>query len=135
MHSPEMAAVFEQRASEVLDEHLRFLYPLVSTIRNKANRERRAKPRLTDSLPARVWGTDSEGEMISLDCQVDNLSASGLFLRMPCQIKLRSQISLVVRLLNGSGSMAAIKGKVVRDEPHLDGSRGIAVRITQHRFL
>jgi len=37
--------------------------------------------------------------------------------------------------LNGSGSMAAIKGKVLRDEPQLDGSRGIAVRITEHRFL
>jgi hypothetical protein len=39
----------------------------------------------------------------------------------------------VVRLL--SGSTAAIRGKVLRDEPHLDGSRGIAVKITEHRIL
>jgi hypothetical protein len=130
-----MAAVFEQRASEVLDGHLQFLYPIVSTFRSKGKRERRGKPRLTDSLPARVWGIDREGEMVSLDCRLDNLSSSGLFLKVPCRIKLRSQISLVVRLLNGSGSMAAIKGKVLRDEPQLDGSRGIAVRITEHRFL
>lgn len=130
-----MAAVFEQRASEVLDGHLPFLNPLVSTFRSRGKRERRGKPRLSDSLPARVWGIDCEGEMVSLDCRLDNLSASGLFLRVPCRIKLRSQISLVVRLLDGSGSMAAIKGKVLREEPQLDGSRGIAVRITEHRFL
>jgi len=133
--SPSMAAVFEQRASEVLDGHLPFLNPLVSTFLIKGKRERRSKPRLSDSLPARVWGIDREGEMLSQDCCVENLSSSGLFLRIPCRIKLRSQISLVVRLLNGSGSMAAIKGKVLRDEPQLDGSRGIAVRITEHRFL
>jgi|SRR5690349_3020952 hypothetical protein len=130
-----MAAVFEQRASEVLDGHLQFLYPLVSTFRSQGKRERRAKPRLTDSLPARVWGIDSEDEMVSLDCQVINLSASGLFLKVPHRIKLKSQISLVVRLLNGSGSTAAIRGRVLRDESQLDGSRGIAVRITEHRFL
>src|SRR5262245_36072589 len=129
-----MAAVFEQRASEVLDGHLPFLNPIASTFLI-GKRERRGKPRLTDSLPARVWGVDSDGEMVCLDCRLDNLSASGLFVRMPCQIKLRSQISLVVRLLNGSGAMAAIRGKVLRDEPQLDGSRGIAVRITEHRFL
>lgn len=130
-----MAAVFEQRASEVLDGHLLFLSPIVFTFLNKGKRERRCKPRLSDSLPARVWGSDSEGEMVSLDCRVENLSSSGLFLRTPCRIKLRSQISLVVRLLNESGAMAAIKGKVLRDEPLVDGSRGIAVRITEHRFL
>jgi len=130
-----MAAVFEQRASEVLDGHLPFLSPLVSTFLIKGKRERRGKPRLSDPLPARVWGVDREGEMVSQDCSVENLSSSGLFLRIPYRIKLRSQISLVVRLLNGSGSMAAIRGKVLRDEPQLDGSRGIAVRITEHRFL
>ena len=130
-----MAAVFEQRASEVLDGHLPFLNPIASTFLNRGTRDRRGKPRLADSLPVRVWGIDSEGEMVSLDCRLDNLSSSGLFLRMPCKIKLRSQISLVVRLLNGSGAMAAIRGKVLRDEPQLDGSRGIAVRITEHRFL
>lgn len=129
-----MAAVFEQRASEVLDGHLPFLNPLVCSFPSRG-RERRLKPRLSDCLPARVWGIDCEGEMVSLDCRVENMSSSGLFLRMPCRIKLRSRISLVVRLLNGSGSMAAIKGKVLRDEPQLDGSRGIAVKITEHRFL
>jgi hypothetical protein len=82
-----------------------------------------------------VWGIDSEGEMVSSDCLLDNLSSSGLFLKIPWSLKLASQVSLVVRLLNGSGAMAAIRGKVLRDDPQLDGSRGIAVKITEHRFL
>src|SRR6185295_10428527 len=127
--------VFEQRASDVLDGHLPFLTPAAYNFRGLGRVERRGKHRLSDSLPARVWGVDLEGEIVSLDCRIDNLSSSGLFLRIPWQLKLDSQISLVVRLLNGSGAMAAIRGKVLRDQPQLDGSRGIAVRITEHRFL
>jgi hypothetical protein len=97
--------------------------------------ERRAKPRLNDSLPVRVWGIDCDGEMLGLDGHLDNLSSTGLYLRIPWQLKISSSISLVVRLLNGSGAMAAIRGKVLRDDLQLDGSRGIAVMITEHSFL
>ena len=93
------------------------------------------KPRLIDSLPARIWGIDSEGEFLSLDSQLENISSSGLFLRASQELRISSQVSLVVRLINGSGVMAAIRGKVLRDEPLLDGSRGIAVKITEHCFL
>jgi hypothetical protein len=128
-----MSAICEQRANEVLDGHLHFLNPISFAFRGAQRRERRGKPRLSDRLPARVWGIDAEGEMLSLDCQLDNLSSSGLYLRLPWQLKLSSQISLVVRLV--SGATAAIRGKVLRDEPQLDGSRGIAVKITEHRIL
>jgi Tfp pilus assembly protein PilZ len=130
-----MSAVFEQRACEILDGHLQFLSPVALKSQGLRRRDRRGKPRLDDSLPARVWGIDIEGEMVSFDGHLDNLSSTGLFVRIPWQLKLSSQISLVVRLLNGSGAMAAIRGKVLRDEPQLDGSRGIAVRITEHSFL
>jgi hypothetical protein len=135
MVTPNMSAVFEQRASEVLDGHLQFLTPTPFNFGGLGRVERRGQRRLNDSLPARVWGVDIEGEMVSLDCRIDNLSSSGLFLRIPWQLKPSSQISLVVRLLNGSGAMAAIRGKVLRDQLQLDGSRGIAVKITEHRFL
>src|SRR4029450_5271552 len=111
------------------------LAPVTFALPGVAKGERRGKPRLNDPLPARVWGIDSEGEMVGFDCLLDNLSSSGLFLKLPKSLKLSSQISLVVRLLSGSGLMAAIRGKVLRDEPQLDGSRGIAVRITEHHLL
>ena len=130
-----MHAICEQRATEFLDIHLPFKGSSSSSFRDVETSERRSKPRLNDSLPARVWGIDTDGEVFGFDSPVDNISASGLFLRIPCQLQISSQISLVVRLINASGVMAAIKGKVLRDELQLDGSRGIAVKITDHRFL
>lgn len=130
-----MYAICEQRATEFLDLHLKPMHPGTPTLYAVKPFERRRKPRSSDSLPARVWGIDTEGEMLSLDTQLDNISASGLFLRIPSQLKLSSQVSLVVRFMTGSGVMAAIRGKVLRDELQLDGSRGIAVKITEHRFL
>ena len=128
-----MSAIFEQRANEFLDGHLHFMQPASSSFREPY--ERRRKPRLNDSLPARVWGIDNDGEMFGFDARVNNISSSGLFLKIPRQLKISSQISLVVRLKDGSGVMAAIRGKVLRDDPQLDGSRGIAVQITEHQFL
>ena len=130
-----MYAICEQRATEVLDEYLPFIEITRSPLTDVNDFERRRKPRLNDSLPARIWGIDKDGDVLSLDSHLDNISSSGLFLRIPRQLKVSSQISLVVRLINRSGVMAAIRGKVLRDELQLDGSRGIAVQITEHCFL
>ncbi|HEV8427408.1 MAG TPA: PilZ domain-containing protein [Pyrinomonadaceae bacterium] len=99
--------------------------------------ERRSKPRSQDVLPARVWGVDIDDQPFSIDCHLDNISASGLYLRLPRRMKFSSSISLVVRLLNGpvEGMVAAIKGTVMREELKSDGHRGIGIRITQHEFI
>jgi hypothetical protein len=88
-------------------------------------------------LPARVWGVDSDDQPFSYDCHLDNISASGLFLRLPRRMKFSSSISLVVRLLNGpiEGMTAAIKGTVMREELESDGHRGFGIRITEHSFI
>jgi len=130
-----MHASCELRATEFLDGHLYFTDHIQSSYRQATVFERRRKPRLNDSLPVRVWGIDAEGEILCVDSQLDNISSSGLFLRIPRQLKISSQISLVVRLMRGSGVMAAIRGKVLRDDPQLDFTRGIAVKITEHRVL
>ena len=144
-----MQAHFEQRVNQVLERRLHFTQtPFLS--RQKSSRvrpargagvvkraERRREPRLAHSFPARVWGVDVDQEAFGLDCVLDDISPSGLYLRIPWQIKLLSQISLVVHLLNGAneGSTAAIKGKVIRDKAEADGKRGIAVVITEYCFL
>jgi Tfp pilus assembly protein PilZ len=88
-------------------------------------------------LPARVWAVDIDDQPFSLDCHLDNISASGLFLRLPRRMKFSSSISLVVRLLNApvDGMVAAIKGTVMREELKSDGHRGIGIRITETKFL
>ena len=125
----------EQRANYILDCHL----PVAdaSCRPHQAVSERRAKPRSSDALPARVWGVDINDQPFSFDCHLDNISASGLYLRMPRRMKFSSAIALVVRLLSGplEGMSAAIKGTVIRDESWPDGHRGVGIRIIEHRFI
>lgn len=125
----------EQRATYILDCHL----PVAdSSCRpHRAVAERRAKPRSSEALPARVWGVDIDGQPFSFDGHLDNMSASGLYLRMPRRMKFCAAISVAVRLLNGplQGMSAAIKGTVIRDESWPDGHSGVGIRINEHRFI
>lgn len=123
----------EQRANYILDCHL----PISSSRGLHAVSERRAKPRSSQALPARVWGVDVDDQPFSFDCHLDNMSASGLYLRLPRRMKFSSVISIVVRLLNGplEGMFAAIKGSVIRDESKPDGHRGVGIKIIEHRLI
>lgn len=84
---------------------------------------------------ARVWGVDSEDHPFSLDCVLDNISASGLYLRLPRRLKFSASISIAVRLPNGPGRFAAINGTVIRDHKEHDGHTGVAVKIIEHSFI
>ncbi|HKU74302.1 MAG TPA: PilZ domain-containing protein [Pyrinomonadaceae bacterium] len=125
----------EQRANYILDCHLR-MPPLPFRTR-RLPVERRSKPRSHDVLPARVWGVDIDDQPFSLDCHLDNMSSSGLYLRLPRRMNFSSSISIVVRLLNGpvEGMVAAIKGTVMREEIESDGHRGFGIRIVEHKFI
>jgi hypothetical protein len=126
---------FEQRSNYILDRHL----PLAESSSDcrPTPVERRAKPRAREALPARVWGVDVEDQPFSFDCHLDNMSGSGLYLRIPRRLRFSSVISVVVRLLSGpvEGMAAAIKGTVIRDELKPDGHRGVGIRIVEHKFI
>ena len=125
----------EQRANYTLDYHL----PISETAfrLSRSVFERRAKPRSQNKMTARVWGVDSDDQPFSLDCVLDNISASGLYLRLPRRMKFSASISLAVRLPNGpvDGRFAAITGTVIRDQIEHDGDRGVAVKIIEHSFI
>ena len=91
----------EQRANYTLDYHL----PIAeSTFRlSRSVFERRAKPRSQNKMIARVWGVDSDDQPFSLDCILDNISASGLYLRLPRRMKFSAIESEVVNLAKGTG--------------------------------
>lgn len=131
-----MHAICEQRVKYALEQHLQ---PSVSS--SSASRvlrlERRCEARYENAYPARVWGIDNDQEAFAYDCLLDNISASGLRLSLPCGVQVFSEISLAVRLLNGlhEGATAAIKGLVMRDQPTADNKRGVAVLITEYSFL
>ena len=126
---------FEQRANYTLDYHL----PIAEyTFRlSQSVFERRAKPRSQNKMTARVWGVDSDDQPFSLDCVLDNISASGLYLRLPRRLKFSASISLAVRLPNNpvNGRFAAINGRVIRDHIEHDGHTGVAVKIIEHTFI
>jgi len=99
--------------------------------------ERRRKPRLRKPFPATVWGVDSGDLPFNIDCVLDNISSTGLYLRIPKWIEARSEVRLIVHLLNGatSGATAAVHGCVFRSELKTDGKHGLAIAIHKHRFL
>ena len=125
----------EQRANYVLDCHLRTVEPRVSP----ANTRLSDAPNLVQTICYRLEFGESTSTISRsvYDCHLDNISASGLYLRLPRRMKFSSTISLVVRLLNGpvDGMVAAIKGTVMREELESDGHRGIGIRIVEHEFI
>ncbi|HKO96214.1 MAG TPA: PilZ domain-containing protein [Pyrinomonadaceae bacterium] len=102
-----------------------------------AIQERRRKPRLSEPFPARMWGVDSGDLPFNVDCVLDNISSTGLYLRMPTQVTTGDEVRLIVHLVNGptSGATAALNGKVLRTEVQPDGRHGLAIAITKHKFL
>jgi hypothetical protein len=125
----------EQRANYTLEYHLPLSESAFRPQRTVV--ERRAKPRSSDTLPARVWGVDVDDQPFSFDCLLDNMSASGLYLRLPRRMRFSAALSLVVRLPNGpvDGRLAAINGTVIRHQIEHDGHTGVAVRIVEHSFI
>ncbi len=125
----------EQRENYILDRHLTISEATFSP--QRAVVERRTKPRSKDTLPARVWGVDIDDQPFGFDCLLDNMSGSGLYLRVPRRLKFSSAVSLVVRLLSApaDGMCAAIKGIVIRHESETDGHTGVGIRIVEHKFI
>lgn len=99
--------------------------------------ERRTKPRVQENFPARIWGVDSGDLPFSVDCVLDNMSSTGLYLRLPRQMRTGGEVRVIVHLLSRptAGASASIYGEILRDEPQPDGRHGIAVAIKRHTFL
>jgi len=99
--------------------------------------ERRAKARCSQAFPTNVQGTDAAGENFEIACAVDNISSSGVYLRLPRQVASGAQLDLVIKFENGqgSGARAFLRCQVLRNEPQADGRYGLAMAISYYRFL
>ncbi len=99
--------------------------------------ERRGKPRLKQPFPARVWGVDSGDLPFNVDCVLDNISSTGLYVRVPKLVDAGSEVRLIVHFLSGptSGVTASLQGRIVRTELQADGRHGFAIAIDKHKFL
>ncbi len=99
--------------------------------------ERRIKPRINVPFPTRAWGVDAQGQAFEVDCELDNMSSRGLYLRMPWKMNSGDELSLAIKFVNGldSGATALLRGLILRDEPQADGRHGIAVAVKEHHFI
>ena len=102
--------------------------------------ERRRKPRIREPFPVTVHGVDGSGEAFEINTHLDNLSASGLYLRLAECVEPGMRLFIVIRLSaapaeEASAPRIAIHGVVLRAEFRSEMECGVAVAFTHHRFL
>lgn len=99
--------------------------------------ERRAKPRVSRPFSTKVSGIDKAGESFELDCIIDNISSTGIYLKMPRQLERGSEVRLIVNFSAdpSPAAGAVIRGVALRSDPHVDQRWGLAVAISEYAFL
>ncbi len=102
--------------------------------------ERRTKPRLRAPFSIRIRGAGEGGKRFEIETALDNLSAGGLYAKINRSVALEAKLFCVIRLSteagdDASGPRIAVRGIVKRVEIQPDGSCGLAVLFTHHRFL
>ena len=108
-----------------------------STDFGSRTQERREKARISEPFPARIWGVDSGDLPFNVDCVIDNMSSTGLYVKTPRAVGNGSEVKLIVHMLSGpsSGVTASVQGRILRSESQADGKYGLAIEISKHRFL
>ncbi len=102
--------------------------------------ERRHKPRIFEHFKATVHGVDAAGEAFSAETVLENLSAGGLYLRLPQVVEIGAELLVVSKLANpangrNSGPLLALSGTVVRVNGAAGDACGVAVKFTHTSFL
>ena len=99
--------------------------------------ERRVKVRISEPFPTTLLGVDRSGEPFQVDCVLENMSSTGVYLKLPRQLAEGSEVQMVIKLSSApaSGAGAAIKGVALRSDPQADESWGLAVAISECSFI
>jgi len=121
-----------------LDLHIDSMLPSrkVLPFRSKLQ-ERRNKTRINERFPARIWGDDQVQTPLNMEGTLDNISATGLYLKACKSFDAGSEVRIIVQLFSGqtSGVTASVQGRILRSELHTDGKYGMAVAISRSRFI
>ncbi|HWP42738.1 MAG TPA: PilZ domain-containing protein [Blastocatellia bacterium] len=100
----------------------------------------RMKPRLYHPFPIKVQGIDSNGQEFTLETALDNISAGGLYFRLPHSVEIGDHLTIIIRMSSAtagpdSGMQIAAYSTILRVEELLTGEYGIAVAFNHHRIL
>jgi hypothetical protein len=102
--------------------------------------ERRSKPRIKGSFPTVVQGVDACNETFQVETTIDNISAGGLYLRLRQRLEPGTTLFFITSLstpgsVNVSAPRLALHGVVLRTELTQRGACGVAVALSNYRFL
>ena len=98
--------------------------------------ERRVKPRIKEPFPTKAWGRDAEGQLFEIDGILDNISSTGLYLRLPRRMNSGAELNVVIKFVNGrDGATALLVTEVLRVELQPEGDHGLALAIKEHHFV
>jgi hypothetical protein len=101
--------------------------------------EGQRQERIYEPFPVMVHSVDASGEAFDIHTVLNNFSTSGLYVRLERRIDPGTKLLAFVRLSTSAPEVpapcVAVRGIVLRAEPQPDGTGGIAVRFTRHRFL
>ena len=98
--------------------------------------ERRAKPRIKEPFPTKAWGRDGEGQLFEIDGILDNISSTGLYLRLPRRMNSGAELRVVIKFVTGrDGATALLVTEVLRAELQPEGDHGLALAIKEHHFV
>lgn len=89
---------------------------------------------------ARIHGMDAEGRLFKDYVVLENISSSGLDVRLPQRLKPGLMLFIVVRLSlqpewHVSAQYLVARGKIAEIEPQADGTSRVAVAFTRCRFI
>jgi hypothetical protein len=102
--------------------------------------ERRKNPRIYEPFPVTVHCHDHETGGFRANTVVDDLSASGLYVKLPKKLECGTKIYIVIRFsLSPEKALRAPRiatdGEVTRVEPKPDGLWGISVSFRRQHFI
>jgi hypothetical protein len=102
--------------------------------------ERRSKPRIKGAFPTVVRGVDAGNETFQIETVIDNISAGGLYLRLRQRLEPGMTLFFLTSLstpgcVNLTAPRLALHGLVLRTELTHGGACGVAVALSNYRFL
>jgi hypothetical protein len=74
----------------------------------------------------------ASGQKLGAYAVLENLSASGFYLRLARPVEHGEKLSVIAQISN---AIILLRGTVLRIEPQTDGSYGLAVEIARYRIF
>ena len=102
--------------------------------------ERRTKPRMICAYSALVRSYGAGKKRFQASGTITNLSAAGFYIQVNEKIEPARDVFVTFSFspnsnLSSPSPLVAARGQIIRMEPCLDGTYGVAVKLMKHRFL